>query len=193
VSKSNFVGSGEDYRIGNDSAKVVLQMFSDFECPHCKSTSENILSAISKIDSSQVLFVYRNFPLSNKCNKHVGGEGRKYSCDLASASRCAGQQGKFWQFKEWAFSGIEMSASDKEKNFAPQGMMQKAQDLGVDVPSFKQCFESKVEYAKIQEDASLGQKLGLQGTPLLILNGKKFEGGRSAADFVAAFNLALAQ
>jgi protein-disulfide isomerase/uncharacterized membrane protein len=188
VSRSNFVGKGEDYRLGNDNAKVVLQMFSDFECPHCKYTSENIKTALAQIDSSKVLFVYKNFPLSSNCNRHVSSGGHKHACSLASAARCAGQQGKFWEFKEWAFTGIEMSEAEKEKNFSQTGLQEQAQKLGLDTKRFAQCVASKVEYAKIQEDADLGQKLGLKGTPLLILNGQTFEGARNSQDFVSVFN-----
>jgi uncharacterized membrane protein len=80
VAKTDFVGKGQDYRIGNDNAKVVLFMYSDLECPHCKSTSEMIQKALSVVSTDKVLFVYRNYPLSNKCNAGMGAEGHKYSC-----------------------------------------------------------------------------------------------------------------
>ena len=192
ISKTDFVGKGQDYRKGNDNAKVVLFMYSDLECPHCKNTSEVINKALSVVGTDKVLYVYRNYPLSNKCNPGMGSEGHKYACDLAMASRCAGQQGKFWEYKEWAFSGIDMSPGEKDKNFSAEGLKAKAKDLGIDAARFAQCLDSKVELGKIQEDIGTGQKLGLTGTPLLILNGKKYQGGFTPEAFVASFERELA-
>jgi uncharacterized membrane protein/predicted DsbA family dithiol-disulfide isomerase len=191
-SKSDFVGKGQDYRKGNDDAKVVLTMYSDLECPHCKNTSEAILKALSVVGEDKVLFVYRNYPLSNKCNSFIGGEGHTYACDLALASRCAGQQGKFWEMKDWAFSGIEMSPSEKQEAFRPEGIKAHAQKLGLDAARFAECLDGRVELPKIKEDIEIGNKLGLQGTPLLILNGRKYQGRLSPDALVSAFQAEVA-
>jgi uncharacterized membrane protein/predicted DsbA family dithiol-disulfide isomerase len=184
--KSDFVGKGQDYRKGNDEAKVVLQMFSDLECPHCKSANDGILQALSVVGEDKVLFVYRNYPLSNRCNPGMSSEGHKHACDLALASRCAGQQGKFWEYKEWAFSGIEMSPGEKESSFSTDGLKAQASRLGLNAGRFAECLDAKVELPKIQDDISVGNQLGLSGTPLLILNGKKYTGPISAQGFISA-------
>ena len=195
VSKSNYVGKGEDYRKGNDDARVVLTMFSDLECPHCKVASEAIEAAMSIVGSDKVLFVYRNFPLSGKCNTNIKSEGHKYACELALAARCAGSQdkAKFWEYKSWAFTGIEMTPAEKEATFNTQGLKDEAKKLGLDVGRFSQCVDSKVEGPKIQDDADIGQKLGLEGTPLLVLNNKIFQGVHTPEGFAKAFREALAE
>lgn len=191
-SKSDFVGKGQDYRRGNDNAKVVLFMYSDFECPHCAHTSKEINKALSVVGEDKVLFVYRNYPLSNRCNSFVGSEGHKNACQLALAARCAGQQGKFWEYKEWIFAGIEMSPSEKDKAFAPEGLKEKAKSIGIDAGRFAECFDGQVEMPKIKDDIEVGNKLGLQGTPLLVLNGRKYTGAFTAEALVTAFQTALA-
>lgn len=192
-SKSDFVGKGQDYRRGNDDAKVVITMFSDLECPHCKTASAAIDEALSVVGDDKVLFVYRNYPLSNQCNPGVGGVGHAYACPLALASRCAGQQGKFWEYKDWAFSGIAMSPSEKAQAFSAEGLKAHAGRLGLDTNRFAECLDSKIELPKIQDDIAVGTKLGLKGTPLLILNGRKYEGAMSAEAFVRAFQNELAR
>lgn len=191
-SKSDFVGKGQDYRRGNDDAKVVMMMFSDLECPHCKVASAAIEEALSVVGADKVLFVYRNYPLSNHCNPGVGGEGHAYACELALASRCAGQQGKFWEYKDWAFSGIDMSPSEKAQAFSTEGLKAQASRLGLDAGRFAECYDAKIELPKIQDDISVGTQLGLTGTPLLILNGRKYEGAMSTEAFVRAFQNELA-
>lgn len=195
VAVSNYVGDGEDYRKGNDKAKVIVHMFSDLECPHCKVSAEDIEAAQSAVGADQVLFVYRNYPLSNKCNPHIGGEGHPYACDLAMALRCAGSQRReaFWDYKSWAFSGIEMSADEKFRNFSPQGLTAYAEKLGLDSARFTSCLNDKVEMGKIQADAEVGKKMGITGTPLIVINGYVYKGERSPQGFTRAFRNALTE
>ena len=192
-SKSNFVGNGEDYRKGNDNARVVMFMYSDFGCPHCKHASEAIDAALSIVGPDKVLFVYRNYPLSNHCNASIGAEGHKYSCEQAMAARSAGQQGKFWKYKEWVLENIEASDSAKEKLFTNDGFISQAEKMGLDKPRFQQCLTSKLEMAKIKEDIEFGKKLGIQGTPLLILGGKPYTGPQTPEAFAGAFQALLAK
>jgi protein-disulfide isomerase/uncharacterized membrane protein len=189
VAKSNYVGKGEDYRIGNDQAKVVVHMFSDLQCPHCKFANEYIMAALNAVGTDRILFVYRNYPLSNKCNPHVGGEGHALACDMAMAARCAGSQKKeaFWEFKTWAFSGIDMNPADAEREFSPAGFAAQAKKQGLDVARFESCLKDKVELAKIQDDIELGKKMGLTGTPLIVVNGRKYSGEFNAQGFTRAF------
>jgi uncharacterized membrane protein/protein-disulfide isomerase len=193
VARSNYVGKGEDYRMGNDQAKVVVHMFSDLQCPHCKFASEYISAALNAVGTDRILFVYRNYPLSNKCNPHVGGEGHAYACDMALAARCAGSQRKetFWEFKTWAFSGIDMNPSEAVRQFSPEGFSAQAKKLGLDVARFESCMKDKVELAKIQDDIEYGKKMGLTGTPLIVLNGRKYSGEFSPQGFTRAFRDAL--
>ncbi|NBO39138.1 hypothetical protein EBU99_11205 [bacterium] len=193
VARSNYVGKGEDYRLGNDQAKVVVHMFSDLQCPHCKVSAEDISAALSAVGSDRVLFVYRNYPLSNKCNPNVGSEGHAHACDLAMALRCAGSQRKeaFWEFKEWAFSGIEMSPDEQQKQFSQAGLVAQAQKLKLDSSRFEACLRDKVELPKIQDDIEIGKKMGLTGTPLIVINGRTYSGERSPQGFTRAFREAL--
>jgi protein-disulfide isomerase/uncharacterized membrane protein len=194
VARSNYVGKGEDFRIGNDQAKVVVHMFSDMQCPHCKVSSEDLLMALNTVGPDQVLFVYRNYPLSNKCNPHVGGDGHPYACDMAMAARCAGSQKKdaFWEFKAWVFSGIDMSPDEQARQFSPEGFAAQAKKLNLDVDRFQACMRDKVELAKVQDDIEYGKKMGLTGTPMIIINGRKYRGEYGPQGFTRAFRDALA-
>lgn len=193
IARSNYVGKGEDYRLGNEQAKVVVHMFSDFECPHCKVASEDIAAAISAVGNDRVLFVYRNYPLSNKCNLHMGAEGHPHACDMAMAARCAGSQKKeaFWEFKTWAFGGIDMTADERARQFSMEGFVAQAKKLNLDATRFESCMKDKVELAKIQEDIEFGRKMGLTGTPLIVVNGRKYSGESGPQGFARAFRAAL--
>ena len=192
--KTNFVGNGEDYRRGDDNAKVIIQVFSDFGCPHCRIATDAILKAQDTVGLDKVLFVYRFFPLSNKCNPYVPGEGvYPFACSLAEAVRCSGQQGKFWEFKAWAFNGQSWDNSERAQKFSLEGMKAEATALGMNADAFAQCVQSDVEIQKIKDDAAMANKMGIQGTPLIIINGQPYEGPHSPDSFSQAFYQALSK
>jgi uncharacterized membrane protein/protein-disulfide isomerase len=185
--KTNYVGNGEDYRRGNDEAKVVVQMFSDFGCPHCKEATTALLQAQDQVGLDQVLFVYRFFPLSNKCNPYASSEGwYPYTCTLTQAARCVGVQGKFWEFKEWAFSGQDWTDEQRAQSFSMAGLKEEAKNLGVNADLVEQCIEKGLELNKIKDDATLANKLKIEGTPLILVNGKRYQGPHTVENFVQA-------
>ncbi len=179
--KSNFVGDGEDYRLGDDDAPVVVQVFSDFGCPHCKQVNGPLLKAQSDVGLHKVVLVYRFFPLSHVCNPAVPSEGwYPYSCTLAEATRCAGAQGKFWEFKEWGFSGQDWTDDERAQKFSQAGLLAQAKTLGIREDSFKQCLEQHTELKKIENDALIASKLNINGTPLILINGVEYSGPHTA-------------
>lgn len=179
VSRSRFVGKGEDFRKGNDQAKVVIQMFSDFQCPHCQTTAAAIEQAQKNVGEDKVLFVYRNYPLSNLCNPSIGSAAHAQACQLAEAARCAGQQGKFWEMKAWAFGLIGASGEQLQQLASEDAMVSQAEQLGVDGQNFRACLTSDVEMTKIRDDIRIADALGISGTPLLVVNNRVYTGGRS--------------
>ena len=190
--KTNYVGDGEDYRRGNDHAPVIVQIFSDFGCPHCKTANEALIKAQDIVGEDKVLLVYRFYPLSNECNQFIAGKGfYQYNCSLIVAARCAGQQGKFWPFKEWAFSGQEWTTQERDKNFSPEGLKSAAEKFDMNVKEFSECLKSDSESQKIKNDIILANQLNIQGTPMIIINGKEYQGPLEADIFVKEFEKAL--
>ncbi len=82
--------------LGNENAKVTVVEFSDYECPICEAfytQSEKQFKA-EYLDSGKVKFYYRDFPLSQI---HPGAQ------KAAEAARCAGSQGKYWEYHNLIF------------------------------------------------------------------------------------------
>ncbi|WP_161597708.1 vitamin K epoxide reductase family protein [Fluviispira multicolorata] len=190
--KTNFVGNGEDYRRGSDSAKVIVQMFSDYGCPHCRIATEAIMKAQDIVGINKVLYIYRFFPISNKCNPYIPSAGVfEYTCTLTEATRCAGQQGKFWEFKSWAFSGQFWSDAQRAENFSINGLTKEAALLGINSDQFTQCVQGNVELQKIKDDAHIANQLNIQGTPMIFINGEEYTGAHSIDAFANSFNQML--
>ena len=167
INKSAFSGLGEDYRLGNDTAKVVIVEFSDFQCPSCKRMNLTLKSLI-KSYGNQILLVYKNFPLDNKCNPSMPGPMHQLACDMATLARCAGQYGKFWQYHDLVF--------DNQQSASPALLRSWAKEVGLNDEQIKTCLSSKSIIDKIRDDIQIANKLGVNSTPTLYINGYKFVG-----------------
>jgi cyclophilin family peptidyl-prolyl cis-trans isomerase len=96
------------------------------------------------------------------------------------AAQAAGEQDKFWEMHDLLFAQqqnwINLSAEDFEQWIGAQ-----ASALGMNVEQFKSDLTSADSVAKIQQAWEQGQKIGLPGTPIVIINGQIYTGPRDFA------------
>lgn len=76
--------------------EIVMMEFSDYECPYCQSFAKDVLvSAKEKfVDSGKARYIFRDFPLEN-----IHPNARS----AANAARCAGDQGKYFDYHDKLF------------------------------------------------------------------------------------------
>jgi len=93
ILKDLSVGEGE---IQGDG-EVILMEFSDYECPYCYTfASETLVDVKSElIDKGKAKYVFRDFPLED-----IHPKARP----AANAARCAGDQGKYFEYHDKLFS-----------------------------------------------------------------------------------------
>jgi protein-disulfide isomerase len=99
--------AGKGKTMGNPSAPILLELYSDFMCPHCKHLHEAILPAIvlDFVKSGKAYLVFREYPLP--IPQHV------YSKVAAQYATAAARIGKyeqvsdilFKQQEQWGMSG----------------------------------------------------------------------------------------
>lgn len=94
--KRETVDVGDLPVLGQESAKVTLVEFSDYQCPFCGRFYSQTEGQIKKeyTDKGLVKFYYRDFPLSQI---HPGAQ------KAAEAARCAGDQNKYWEYHDLVF------------------------------------------------------------------------------------------
>ncbi|MDO9027420.1 MAG: thioredoxin domain-containing protein, partial [Candidatus Roizmanbacteria bacterium] len=158
---------------GNKDAPVTIVEFSDFQCPYC-SQLQPTLRDVLKAYPKEVKLVFKQYPLSF----HAQAK------NAAKASLAAAEQGKFWEMHDIIFENFNKLSEDKFKEFAAQ--------LGLNVEKFNADYSSAKYDKEIQEDISLGNNVGVTGTPTLFLNGKRVM-KRSLEDFKEAINSELAK
>ena len=113
--------------------------------------------------------------------KRTGGPTCAYgNCHLeaqkaAEAARCAGEQGKFWEYHDALYA-------DQTKLKGPD-LLAQARTLKLDEKSFQSCLDSGKFASKIQADLGEGQKLGVAGTPGFFINGVFLSGAQPQAEF----------
>ncbi len=149
----------DDPYIGNENAKVVIVEFSDYACPYCAMFENTVLPKILSNYGDKIKVVFKDFPV----------HGEK-SMQAANAARCAGEQGKFWDFHRLLFRN-QMQWSKNQSIF-----IKYAKNLGLNVSKFKACMESKKYYSAIEKDRREGMSLGVSGTPTIFVNGIKLVG-----------------
>src|SRR5437899_225005 len=159
---------------GDPEAPVTIVEFSDFQCPFCKKTESTLKDLLIKY-SGRVKLAYMDFPL-----REIHSQAQK----AAEASRCAGEQGKFWEYHDALY------ADQSKLNGAE--LLTHARTLNLDGKSFQSCLDSGKFKSKVEADLEQGKKLGVAGTPGFFVNGVFLSGARPQADFEKIIDSQLA-
>ena len=153
-------------RLGSPNAPVKLVEFADYTCPYCGHWAAQVQPRLIQdfVNTGKLQIVFYDFPL--------GSEGEhKYSFLAARAARCAGEQGKFWEMHDYLFghqSEWSFASGAPVKTF--EGY---ARTLGVDPAKYNACLESDRYADAVTADHMLGEQLGVDSTPTIIINEKR--------------------
>jgi protein-disulfide isomerase len=81
--------------LGDANAPATIDVFEDFQCPACKSFTENIETLVieNMVATGKAQYVFHNYPFIDGNGASNGGE----SDQAANASMCANEQDKFWE------------------------------------------------------------------------------------------------
>ena len=141
---------------GDADAPITIVEFSDFECPFC-GRAHPVLERIVREFDGQVRMVFKQYPLSM----------HEYADDASRATIAAGNQGKFWEMHDTLF--------EHQTALTPSDIEGYAEELGLDMERFRADMEAEATQAIIDRDRALGQELGVNSTPTIFVNGRKFE------------------
>src|SRR5258708_7690947 len=142
-----------DGRLRRDPpAKLTLVEFSDYQCGFCarymRQTYPQLESEYIKTGKVRVMML--DMPIESI---------HKFAFKGAEATRCAGEQGKYWEMHDRLFA----------KQEALEPWASHAEALGLDVAKFNACLDSGRFAASIRADVAVAQKAGVGGTPSFML------------------------
>ena len=160
--------------LGDPRAPVTIVAFSDFQCPYCSKAAETMRLLVAKYNG-KVKVAFRDFPMRTI---HPRAQA------AAEAARCAGDQGKFWEFHDALFA--EQSKLDEKSLIAT------AQKLGLEGKLFQSCLSSGKSKVQVEEDVLDGTRAGVAGTPGFFINGAFVNGSQPQAEFEKLIDAELA-
>jgi len=164
---------------GGSNAKVVIQVFSDFQCPFCKRV-EPTLQAIEKEYGNKIKVVWRHMPLPFHKNAPQAAQATQEA--FAQKGSAA-----FWTFHDKVFS-----AEGTDEVRTDRATLDKiAQEMGLDMEKFKAAVDQNKHKAKIDADTEAGNKAGINGTPAFVINGYYISGAQPESAFKKLINRAL--
>jgi protein-disulfide isomerase len=166
-------GMSGDHAKGDPGAPIKIVEFADFECPGCRRMYFNLIELLQDYPGKYQL-VFRNYPLDHRCNPGIKQEFHKHACAAALFSRCAGEQGRFWEALDWLFSLPELEGYLSPAELRQTMLTRGAQGLELDPEGLAECMDSPRQVKKIQDDIAVADKLGLESTPAFWINGKRF-------------------
>jgi len=152
---------GDTPTIGAADATVTLVEFADYQCPYCRQ-EEPTLKKLRAEFKDKVKYSYRDFPLPM----------HQFARKAAEASRCAGEQGKYWPYHDKLFSS-------GEQDLGVPALKTAARQLNLDGDKFDKCLDSGAESAAVEKDFDQGKDLGISGTPTMYVNGYAISGAAS--------------
>jgi protein-disulfide isomerase len=170
---------------GDKKAKVALIVFSDFECPYCARSAQDVLPELERqyLRTGKLQLVWRHYPLGI----------HKNAMSAADGAECAGRQGKFWEFHDWAFQ--------HQKELDQANLIGAAGGLALDAGVFEACLKGQAS-TKVQADVEAATLLSVAGTPTWFIgvvqaDGKvkaleRLEGARPFAVFREAIDKVIA-
>ena len=159
---------------GNPKAPVVIVEFSDFQCPYCRAVQPTLNNLLAKYSGS-VSLAYRDLPLRDiHPEAQIAAEG----------SRCAGEQGKFWEFHDLLFAN--------QNKLYREGLLEQARNLKLDEQKFASCLSSGRYQTQIEQDRQLGLRAGVNGTPGFFINGNLLGGNQPQDAFEKIIDAELA-
>ncbi|HLF84538.1 MAG TPA: thioredoxin domain-containing protein [Blastocatellia bacterium] len=139
---------------GGANAPVTIVEFTDYECPSCAAT-QPVLEEVAREFGDKVKLVVRSFPLGQHTHAFKASE----------ASEAAREQGKFWEYAALLFTNQKALQVDKLKEYASQ--------LGLDRKKFDAALDSGRFSGRVKRDLADGERIGVDSTPSVFINGKR--------------------
>jgi protein-disulfide isomerase len=146
--------------LGPKDAKVTVVEFSDFECPFC-AAARPLVEELPR-SRPQVRVCWAPFPLPSHPHATLAGQAALFARDA----------GKFWAMHDALFEN-QLSISEA----FIKALVTK---LGLDLKAFEAAVKANAYVDELQASKEAGRAAGVDSTPSVYVNGRKFTLGLSA-------------
>jgi Na+/H+ antiporter NhaA len=161
-----------DHVRGPDDAPVSLVEYGDFECPYCGQAEPVVRQLLNDL-GEDVRFVFRHLPLTDV---------HEHAQKAAEASEAAAAQGAFWEMHDLLLANQDA--------LEPTDLVRYADQLGLDVPRFRDELRRRVHAPRVAEDVADADASQVTGTPTFFIDGRRHRGAYDVATLEAAVRAA---
>jgi protein-disulfide isomerase len=162
---------------GPARAPVVIQMFSDFQCPYCKRSLPTI-AKLEKAFPGKIRLVWRNLPLSFHAHARLAANA---AMEAFAERGAAG----FWRMHKLIYDGQE------DPGLSRAVLEGYAKKMGLDLKRFDKALDTSSHDAEIDKDIAVAKSAGIDGTPGFVINGYYVAGAQPLSKFRRVVELAL--
>ena len=165
----------DDHILGKTDAPITIIEYGSLTCPHCAEFATAVLPDLTKkwLDTGKAKLVFRPFP-RDEVDLHAAG-----------VAAC-GPADKFYPFIDALFEaqGQWITATDYKAAIGRMALLG-----GMNKTAFDACWDNKdVQDKLLAVRLVAAQQLGVDSTPTFFINGKKFNGTPTEAEFDSALS-----
>ncbi|MBW3004431.1 DsbA family protein [Candidatus Woesearchaeota archaeon] len=153
--------------IGDEDAELTMVIYDDFECPFCARFEQQAWPKIKEnyIDTGKAKLYYKHFPLGFHQHAQLAAE----------ASECAYDQDKFWEMHDKIF--------ENQGDLSEDNLVAWAEELELNMDDFNECLDTHKYAEKVKKSMAEGQKVGVQGTPSMLIEDELVVGAQPYENF----------
>jgi protein-disulfide isomerase len=156
---------------GNPNARITIVNYDDFQCPFCSRMHSTLFSNVFKDYADKVRVIYKDYPLV---------EIHPWAIHAAVDGNCLGEQNSqaYWDFADYIHANQKLVAgksSAEAFSNLDNAAKEQAQKYQLDQEKLQACVKKQDETA-IRASMAEADKLGVDSTPTLFINGERFTG-----------------
>jgi hypothetical protein len=161
--------------IGGDSAApLTVVVISDLECPGCRAFHFSLTHVLAE-RSQEIRALYLSFPLPY----------HRFAEPAARALECAEQIGNIRPLMDLIY--------EKQDSLGLKTWASFAAEAGIaDTALIQRCATDRVRVPRIEEGRTFAERIKIEGTPTVIMNGWRYPYSPSKLDLDAAIDAVLA-
>jgi protein-disulfide isomerase len=172
---------------GNSGATVTIVNYDDFQCPFCSRMHQTLFPAVLQSYGDKIRVIYKDYPLV---------EIHPWAMHAAVDANCLGDQNSaaYWDFADYVHANQKAIAGHtQEEAFAnlDRVVADQAAKHQLDVSKVQACVKKQDDSA-IRTSMAEGDKLGVDSTPTLFINGERVSGALSEEQVHQIVDRALA-
>jgi protein-disulfide isomerase len=172
---------------GNQAAKVTIVNYDDFQCPFCSRMHSTLFPGLLKQYGDKVKFVYKDYPLV---------EIHPWAMHAAVDANCLAEQNNdaYWEFADYIHNNQRaVAGNSREQAFVnlDKAAQDEADKLKLDGPKLSACLKKQDE-SGVRASMTQGDKIGVDSTPTLFINGERVSGYVPEEDMRVMIDRALA-